>query len=167
MKQWEVECKGTGLCSPGCKGTGLRDAGGEDMGVQERGYKDGVLGDARLGAARSEGCGVQAVRMRDQGMPAVARKGAGLWDQGLRDTAHRIWDMVLEDVGIRGCGLWDLWIRSYVVRKMQGNKAARCRDRGLWGAQLRGCRIWEYGAAGCGIHDCRMRDVGTREAGYG
>ena len=74
--------------------------------------------------------------------------------------------------GVRECGNMGLWVvgcedTELHVREMQGNGAAGYRDAALWGTQLRGCRIWEYRAAGCGIHDCRMRDVGTREAGYG
>lgn len=60
----------------------------------------------------------------------------------------------------------DVRIQSY-TRMRYRETAVGCKDAVLWGMQLRGCRIWEYRAAGCGMHDRRMRDVGTREAGYG
>lgn len=63
---------------------------------------------------------------------------------------------------------------------MQGNRAAGCRDTGLRGTQLQGCRIWEYRlqdegctTVGCGMWEhgkqdmgkwsCRMRDYGKQD----
>lgn len=115
-----------------------------------------MLWDTGLWGCRAAGCKIRELRevscrdmgYRDASCGAVGSKavgyGAGIW----------MWEYGA--VGCEDAGLH--------VHKKQGNGAAGCRAVGYTAV---GGGIWEFGAAGCGIHDCRMRDVGTREAGYG